>query len=158
MLVYATLSQTETAWLRTTASDKWLRTCVSTRGMESRVRPSVAENKKPVQRQITAWKRPPSKYAVETPLNVPSRTRSPVCTFDEAVETIACQADGIAKTCRFSVPRAFVWCLERGASRFDGLVDVGVGSPRLQLNRNGHHASDFAATRRNCNGQSAVIE
>lgn len=46
MLVYATLSQTETAWLRTTASDKWLRTCVSTRGMESRVRPSVAENKK----------------------------------------------------------------------------------------------------------------
>ena len=46
MLESVTLSQTETAWLRTTASDKWLRTCVSTRGMESRVRPSVAESKK----------------------------------------------------------------------------------------------------------------
>ena len=97
-----TLSRAETAWLRTTASDKWLRTCVSMRGMESRVRPSVAENKKTVQRQITAWKRPPPEHAVETPLNVPGRTRSLVCTFDGAVETIACQADGIAKACRLS--------------------------------------------------------
>ncbi len=46
MLESVTLSQTETDWLRTTASGKWLRTCVSTRGMEGRVRPSVVENKK----------------------------------------------------------------------------------------------------------------
>lgn len=81
---------------------------------------------------------------METPLNMPIRPRSLVCTFDEAVETVACQADGIAKACRLSGPRAFVWCLERGASRFDGLVEGGVGSPRLQLNCNGPHASDFA--------------